>query len=99
MPWVEGMTTAITDQKSSNWIAQETRLEPAFGKKWTRNWNLQDISMFQLPFRSLLKSSAVEQQKSIMISLQFPLCFQLYFLFHGLLRAWSKLILITVPQK
>merc|ERR1712049_2561 len=69
MPWVDMMETTIPDQKSSNWIALETRFKAANGKKCLRSWKLEDLIMCHCLFRSLM-TSAIEQQqqKNILIS-------------------------------
>ena len=54
-------------QKSSNWIALETRFKAANGKKCLRSWKLKDLLMCHCLFRSLM-TSAIEQQKNILIS-------------------------------
>merc|ERR1712049_45218 len=59
MPWV-----AISEQKSSNWIALETRFKAANGKKCLRSWKLEEKIMCHCLFRSLM-TSAIEQQKNI----------------------------------
>ena len=64
MPWVE--IAMVPDQKSTNWIALETRFKAANGKRWMRNWKLEEIGMCHCLFRSLM-TSAIEQ-KNILIS-------------------------------
>merc|ERR1712062_580556 len=66
MPWVD-MMVGSTEQKSSNWIALETRFKGANGKKCLRNWKLEDMIMCHCLFRSLM-TSAIEQLKNILIS-------------------------------
>ena len=61
MPWVD-MMVVDTDQKSSNWIAQETGFNGANGKKWMRNWKLEEIFMCHCFFRNLM-TSAIELKK------------------------------------
>ena len=55
MPWVEKMKTTITEMKSSNWIAQETRSQAANGNK-LEICNLQDQTTCLLHFRNLMIS-------------------------------------------
>merc|ERR1712049_42760 len=66
MPWVD-LNPTIPDQKSSIWIALETRFKAANGKKCLRSWKLEDIIMCHCLFQSLM-TSAIEQQKNILIS-------------------------------
>ena len=60
MPWVEKMKTTMTELKSSNWIAQETRSQAANGNQ-LEIWNLQDMTTCQFLFQNLM-ISAIEQQ-------------------------------------
>ena len=82
MPWVDQMKVVgtITEMKSFNWIAQETRSQAAIGKK-LEICNLQDIAMCLLHFQNLMISvehsatttkspKPMEQQKNI--SILFP---------------------------
>jgi len=64
------MNTTIQDQKSSNWIAKETRFKAANGKKCLKNWKLEEILMCHCLFRSLM-TSAIEQKKNNLISKHF----------------------------
>ena len=73
MPWVD-MTDChiqtVPGLKSTNWFALETRFKAANGKKCLRSWKLEDLLMCHCLFRSLM-TSAIEQQKNILISKHF----------------------------
>ena len=71
MPWVDLMVEAIADQKSSNWIALETRLKGANGKKCMRSWKLKEDGMCHCLFRSHMTSAIEQHQKNILISKHF----------------------------
>ena len=60
MPWVEGLEGIITDQKSSNWSAQETRSKAANGKKWRRNWKFQEVNMCHFLSQNLMIYSVAD---------------------------------------
>merc|ERR1719445_2215159 len=60
MPWVEMIVAVMTEMKSSNWIAQETRSQAANGKK-LEICNLRDTTTCQFLFQNLM-ISAIEQQ-------------------------------------
>merc|ERR1712062_540992 len=68
MPWVDMTTQGLPGQKSTNWIALETRFKAANGKKCLRSWKLEDLFMCHCLFRSLMKSAIEQQQKNILIS-------------------------------
>ena len=55
MPWVDKMKTGITEMKSSNWIAQETRSQAANGNK-LEICNFQDQNTWLLHYQNLLMS-------------------------------------------
>ena len=55
MPWVDKIVATMTELKSSNWIAQETRSQAANGNK-LENWNLQDLATCLLHYQNLMTS-------------------------------------------
>merc|ERR1719445_1266359 len=53
MPWVEMIVAVMTEMKSSNWIAQETRSQAANGKK-LEICNLREKATCRLHYQNLM---------------------------------------------
>ena len=53
MPWVDKIVATMTELKSSNWIAQETRSQAANGKK-LEICKFQDMTMYQFLSQNLM---------------------------------------------
>ena len=55
MPWVDKIVATMTELKSSNWIAQETRSQAANGNK-LEICNLQDLTTCLLHYQNRMIS-------------------------------------------